>query len=221
MAETGITRKATPEPLAAAPIVDAYLRAALLAAEEVVGAAGLATLLRQIGLAQLVNNYPPDLPVASGQVTFGDYSTLCVGLLTSFGSAGKSMMLRIGRLSAKYALLRQSEVFKVAELNTVKTLPRDQQLRFGLEILQAGYRTLMPELKLRIEDHGEAWAYVAETCPMCIGYAAHEPLCWAFDGVLQEAAYVQSGKIFAVKEVACRAQGDPACVWEISKQPSE
>ena len=219
MSETGITRRATPEPLAATPIVDAYLRSALLAAEEVVGAAGLATVLRQIGLEKLVNNYPPDVPVASGQVTFGDYGTLCVGLLTSFGSAGKSMMLRIGRLSAKYALLRQYEVFKLAELNTVKTLPWDQQLRFGLEILQAGYRTLMPDLKLRIEDHGATWAYVAETCPMCIGYEAHEPLCWVFDGVLQEAAYMQSGKLFEVKEVACRAQGDPACVWEIGKQP--
>jgi predicted hydrocarbon binding protein len=131
------------------------------------------------------------------------------------------MMLRIGRLSTKYAVLRQDEVFNLADLNAVKALPLDQQLRFGLEILQAGYRTLMPDVKLRVEDHGRAWAYVAETCPMCVGYEANEPICWAFDGVLQEAAYMQAGKRFEVKEIACRALGDPACVWEISKRPIE
>lgn len=220
MLEATITRRVTPDPLADMPIVDAYLRAALLAAEEVVGASGLATLLSKIGLARMVNNYPPDLPVASGQFTFGDYGMLCVGLLTSFGRAGKSMVLRIGRLSAKYATLRQEEVFKLADLNTLKALPLEQQLRLGLEILQAGYRTLMPEVKLRVEDHGIAWAYVAESCPMCVGYEANEPICWGFEGVLQEAAYVQSGKLFEIKEVNCRALGDPACVWEISKRPS-
>lgn len=39
---------------------DAYMRWALLAAEEIVGKQGLAIVLRQAGLEHLIDNYPPN-----------------------------------------------------------------------------------------------------------------------------------------------------------------
>jgi predicted hydrocarbon binding protein len=45
-------------------------------------------------------------------------------------------------------------------------------------------------------------------------------MCALFDGVLLEATHWLTGRDFAVHEVACRAAGAVACVWEISKRPS-
>ncbi len=91
----------------------------------------------------------------------------------------------------------------------------------GLEAMQAGYRVLMPRMKLAVEDRGERWAYVAETCPMCAGKEANDRICWIFNGGLMEGTHWQTGKDFEIEEVECRANGGQACVWEVSKKPKE
>ncbi len=68
---------------------------------------------------------------------------------------------------------------------------------------------------------GDKLAYITEDCPMCAGKLADEPICWLWTGSLKEAAHWQTGKEFEVVQVACRAMGDPACVWEIGKTPKE
>jgi predicted hydrocarbon binding protein len=119
------------------------------------------------------------------------------------------------------AALKQLDLFDPAKLENARQLPLALNLRAGLEVLQAGYQTLMPHMRYRLEDHGAAWAYITETCPMCAGQQANQAMCWLFSGVLEEAAHWQTGKLFEVKETACRALGAVACVWEVSKQPLE
>ena len=82
------------DPNASLYLVDAYMRWALLAAEEVVGKQGLHVLLRERGLERFIDNYPPELLKISSTITLGDYAQLCAGLLTFFGRAGKSMVIR-------------------------------------------------------------------------------------------------------------------------------
>ncbi len=221
MPQVVIRNRAVPDPICDIPIVDAYMNWAVQAAEEVVGKQGLNILLREVGLERLIGNYPPRQLTASGNFSFADYANLCVGLLTFYGRAGKSMTLRIGRLSAKYGVEQQGQTFGVAALAASKMLPVAMQVRLGLEAMQAGYRVMMPGMKLGVEDRGEKWAYVSETCPMCAGKEATEHICWVFNGVLQEACHWQAGKDFDLEEVACRALGSRACVWEISKKPRE
>ena len=221
MATLEVRNRAVHDPVADIPIVDAYMLWALMAAEEVVGKQGLGVLLRQGGLARLVDNYPPNTLTASGNFTFADYAALNTGLLTFYGRAGKSMTLRVGRLSAKYAVEQQGQMFGVAALMAAKMMPISLQLRMGLEAIQAGYRIMMPQMKMSIEDHGEKWAYVSETCPICADKEASDHICWVFNGALQEAGHWQTGKDFEVEEVECRANGGHACVWEISKKPKE
>jgi hypothetical protein len=221
MDRVDIQHKSIHDPVADLPMVDAYLLWALQAAEQVIGAPGLTTILRRSGLERLINNYPPESPVPSGHFTFGDYGTLCAGLMEVYGYSGKSMMLRIGRLSAQLAALKQRDLFDPAKLESARQLPLDLNLRAGLEVLQTGYQALMPHMRYRLEDRGTAWAYLTETCPMCAGQQANQAMCWLFSGVLEEAAHWQTGRLFEVKETACRALGDAACVWEVSKQPLE
>jgi predicted hydrocarbon binding protein len=219
-----IEPKPTPDPVASLHTVDAYMLWALIAAEEVVGKNGMTVVLRKAGLEHLINNYPPSELTVSGRFTFGDYANLCTELLTFFGRAGKSMTIRIGRLSAKYSVEQQASVFGLNTLvKASRVLPLNAQQKAGLTVMQGGLKklaaTVNEDLKLRIEDRGHAFAYIDETCAFCAGKQADTHICWAFNGSLSEATTWLTGKEFDIQEVECRAMGASACVWEISKTP--
>jgi hypothetical protein len=55
-----VTARNPADPAASLKMVDAYLRWALLAAEEVVGKQGINVVLREAGLARAINNLPPN-----------------------------------------------------------------------------------------------------------------------------------------------------------------
>jgi len=220
-----IRDKSPQDPVASLYLVDGYMRWALLAAEEVVGKQGLNVLLRNQGLERFIDNYPPELLKISGSITLGDYAQLCAGLLTFFGRAGKSMVIRAGRLTSKYAIEKQGAIYNAAAKTAAKLLPPAMQVKLVLESMANGYNKLYAdngqELHFRVEDRGDKWGFVSVECPLCAGKAADLPMCWGRNGTLQESALWLTGKEFAVEEVECRAMGAPACVWEISKTPKE
>jgi predicted hydrocarbon binding protein len=218
-----INTKAEYDPVADLYMVDAYMRWALLAAEEVVGHQGLSIVLREAKLQQLINNYPPNELKLSGMLSYGDYANLSSGLLNFYGRAGKSMVMRIGRISAKHGIEQQGALFGLGAVIAAKVLPIPMQLKIGLDTIQNGFKKLAAsvgqELHLRVEDRGDRWAYVAPECAMCAGKQADDRICWLFNGTLQESLRWQTGKDFDIQEVECRGLGAPACVWEVSKTP--
>jgi len=213
-----IQSKADSDPIAALKMVDAYMRWALMAAEEVVGKQGMPGLLHGSGLERLAGNYPPDELSMTSNITFGDYANLNAGLLNLFVPTGKNMALRIGRLSAKHAVERQSAMFNLAALAASKMLPTLTQVRMGLEAMQSGYRRILKQgWDGRVEDRGATLAYITGYCPMCAGKQSDRPICWIFCGTLQEAILWQTDKYLDIEQTACRAMGAPECVWEVSK----
>ena len=218
-----IKDKTPNDPIASLYLVDAYMRWALLAAEEVVGKQGLYVLLRERGLARFIDNYPPELLKISGTITLGDYAQLCTGLLTFFGRAGKSMVIRSGRLTSKYAIEKQSSVYNVAAKTAAKLMPSGMQVKLVLDSMVNGYNKLYAEngqeLHFSVEDRGEKWAFVSVECPLCAGKSADMPMCWGRIGLLKESLSWLTSKEFDIEEVECRALGANACVWEISKSP--
>ncbi|MBN1584715.1 MAG: 4-vinyl reductase [Anaerolineae bacterium] len=213
------------DPVADLYIVDAYMRWALLAAEEVVGKKGLGVVLRDTGLERFIAEYPPDETKVLSKLTFGEYADLSVGLLNFFGRAGKGMLRRVGRLSADHGVKRQSALFGLAASLSSKLLPLPVQLKIGLTNMQNGFRKLSEavgqEVHLGIEDRDDKLAYIDADCSHCAGKLADEPICFIRTGTLQEALHWLTAKQFQVQEVECRAMGAPACVWEISKTPQE
>ena len=140
-----ISDKPTHDPIADLKLVDAYMRWALEAAEEVVGKDGLAVVLRNAGLERFIDNYPPELLKISGTITLGDYAELCAGLLTFFGRAGKSMVIRCGRLTSKYAIEKQSNVYNVAAKAAAKLMPSGMQVKLVLDSMANVYNKLYAE----------------------------------------------------------------------------
>jgi len=213
------------DPVARLFLVDAYMRWALLAAEEVVGKQGLQVLLREHKLDRFIDNYPPELLEISGSITLGDYAELCAGLLTFFGRAGKSMVIRSGRLTSKYAIEKQSAVYNAAAKTAAKLMSPAMQVKVVLDNMANGYNKLYAEnnqeLHFSAEDRGDKWAFISMECPLCAGKSADTPMCWGRIGTLKEGILWLSGKDFDIEEVECRALGADACVFEISKKPKD
>jgi predicted hydrocarbon binding protein len=204
-------------------ITDAYMRWALEAAEEVAGKHGLGIVLRDAGLVQMIDHYPDDKVEVSGTISYGEYANLNAGLLTFFGRAAKSMNIRIGRISTRKAIDRQSALFGVAALIAAKMLPTPTKLKMGMEAQINGFKKLSEAAgetyKAKVEDRGEKLALIIETCAICAGKEADQAICYLYSGTLEESIQWLTGKKFDIREVECRALGAPACVWEVSKMP--
>jgi predicted hydrocarbon binding protein len=220
-----IKNKTQHDPVADLPVVEAYMTWALKAAEEVIGKQGLAIILRENGLERFIDHYPSASLVINKDISFWDYANLCTGVMKFYGRAGKSVVIRIGRISSKFAIDKQGAVFNVAAGTAIKLLPSSSQIKAVFENMQGGFRKIYKdggsEIRLRIEDRGDKWAYIAETCPLCAGKESDSHICWSWIGTLKESLMWFSGKEFDVEEVECRAMGAPACVWEVSKTAKE
>jgi predicted hydrocarbon binding protein len=220
-----IKNNPNPDPVASNHMVDAYMRWALQAAEEVLGKQGLTVVLRENGLEKYIENYPLEELKISGNVTDRDYANLCTGLLQFYGRAGKSLDYRIGRISSKYAIEKQAAIFNIAARAAVRLMPFPNQISTGLDNLISGFNKLWSEYGeeaiVSKEDRGGSFAYIQQTCPTCSGKIADEPICHQTTGMLLESIEWLTGKKVSIREVECRAMGAPACVWEIEKAPQE
>ncbi len=220
-----IKNKAQQDPIASLPLVDAYMRWALMAAEEVLGKPGLAIILRERGLERFIDNYPQEILKISGEITLGEYAQLSAGILNFYGRAGKSMVVRTGRLTSKYAVDKQGAIYNAAAKTAAKLMSPEKQVKLVLDSMSNGYNKLYAEnnisLNFGVEDRGEKWAFTSAECPLCAGIEADLTICWGRSGTIQEALLWLTGKNFDVEEVECRAQGAAACVWEVNKTPHE
>lgn len=214
-----------PDPTTQIKMINSYMLWALLAAEEVVGKQGMNAVLRDAKLERLIDHYPPDDLTVSAGYTFGDYASLNAALLTFFGRAGKSMALRVGRLSAKYGIEKQGAVFGLTALVASKFLPIPAQIKMGLDTMQSGFRKIWKEtgqdVNLRVEDRGNVTAYIDSSDPFSAGKVSDAPMGWIQIGALQEGLKWSTGREFDIKQTACRSMGAPESVWEVSKTPKE
>ncbi len=216
--------KSSHDPMGDWGYVNAYMRWALLAAEEVAGPKGLNIVLRNAGLEHFIDNYPPEDFNAGCKVR--DYTTFCTELLTFFGRAGRGSLIRIGRKSTQLALKMQTEQFGLNNLMAAtKLLPAGLKLKAGIEANIAVWKTIFKPMggnwNAHSEDCGDQWDYIVETCTLCVDREADGVMCYVFTGSLIESVLWLMGKEYDIQETQCHAQGAPACVWSISKQPKE
>ncbi len=217
-----IRNKAKHDPVADMGMPNSYVRWALEAIEEVAGKNGLTIILREAGLQAFKDNFPPDNDDFDG-LTMGQYADLNAAVLNFFGRAARSMSMRVGRVSSRQGIEKQAELFNVVALMALKVMPLSMQFKLGGTQLHDGYHKMYAangqQYISRFEDGGDAWEHIIETCPMCAGKVAEEPICWLFTGSLQELILWLTGKEFEIVETECRAMGAPACIWRISKKP--
>jgi predicted hydrocarbon binding protein len=217
-----ITNKSSLDPVTQVPQIEAYMRYALIAAEEMVGKPALEIILSKHSMARFINNYPPEKIKLSPDFTHKDYTNLCTALIEFYGDAGKNQSILFGRISTKPALEKQGVFFNVASRTAIKFLPLSLQIKTVLESIKSDLDKIYKEVKydvgVSIEDRGDKWAYIDKSCALCAGKESDLPICWGWVGTLAESLNWLTGKEFEIDQVQCRAMGEQACIWEISKK---
>lgn len=195
-----------------AVIVNALVRQALIAAEEVMGANGLHVVLRSSGLERFVDNIPPDNFEPAIQAS--DYARLNQAIEDFYGRGARGMLRRIGKASFQYAIREQGALLGVAGV-ALKVLPENQRIKFILNSTVNALKKTNPQVIARVEETGDRIAFLEETCAICHGRQAAEPICHLYIGSLSEAVLWATGSEHEVIETHCIARGDPYCRFEI------
>ena len=216
-----ITNKLDLDPVTEVPQIEAYMRYALIAAEEMVGKQALEIILHENELDRFIGNYPPEQIRLSPDFTHKDYTNLCAALIKFYGQNGKSEAIRFGRISTKPALEQQGMLFNIATRTAIKFLPLSLQIKTVLESIKNDldkiYKEIEHDVSVSVEDRGDKWAYIDRSCALCAGKISDTPICWGWVGTLAESLNWLTGKEFEIDQVQCRAMGESACIWEISK----
>ncbi|MGE5250498.1 MAG: V4R domain-containing protein [Bacteroidota bacterium] len=194
-----------------AVIVNALVRQALVAAQEVMGENGLNAVLRSCGLERYIGNFPPDDLEPAIQTP--QYARFNQAIEEFYGRGGRGMLRRIGKASFQYGVREQAAILGVAGV-ALKLLPERQRIRFILNGVADALRKSNPQVEVWLEE-GERIAYAESTCAICHGRKSEAPICHLYVGSLAEAVEWATGKPHEIRETHCMAMGDPYCRFEV------
>ena len=192
-------------------------RIAFIALEEVMGKNGINAVLNMANLSHFIDNYPPD--DLKREFDFSDFGALNQALEDMYGPRGaRGLGLRMGRAAFAHVIRDFGSMVGMADL-AFKVLPLSTKLKVGVRAMAETFSKISDQTS-RAEEDEEKFTYIIERCPVCWGRKTDSPCCHMTVGVLQESLYwVSAGRHFKVEEVACIAQGDPACIIQISREP--
>jgi hypothetical protein len=192
-------------------------RIILQSMEEVMGRAGVHSVLNLASYSEFIENYPP--ADSDRTFPFESVSGIQSALEQAFGPrGGRGLALRIGRACFNYGLGEFGSVLGQADL-TYRLLPLPMKLKMGAEAFCDVFNGLSDQVVRLIElDDHYLWENVR--CPLCWGRQTKTPCCHLAVGLVQEALYwVSGGKHFDVIESTCAGRGDELCTFVVAKQP--
>lgn len=195
-------------------IVNALVRQALMAAQEVMGENGLNAVLRSSGLERFIGNMPPD--DLNPGVDSAEYARLNEAIEAFYGRGGRGMLRRIGKASFQYGVREQAALLGLAGV-ALKLLPEKQRIRFILTSVANALKKTNPQVDAWVEESGGVIAYFERTCSICYGRKSTQPICHLYIGSLTEAVRWATGVEHAVRETHCVAKGDETCRFEIGE----
>jgi len=197
-----------------AVIVNALVRQALVAAQDVMGENGLDAVLRASGLEKFVGNFPPDDLNPSIQAS--QYARFNAAIEEFYGRGGRGMLRRIGKASFEYAVREQAALLGIAGA-ALKLLPERQRVKFILGQMVSALKKTNPQVDAWVDDSGERVAYIESTCAICHSRVSETPICHLYFGSIGEAVRWATGREHQIIETHCLAKGDPYCRFEVGE----
>jgi hypothetical protein len=197
-----------------AVIVNALVRQALVAAQEVMGENGLNAVLRSSGLERFVNNLPPD-DLKPGIQTI-EYARLNQAIEEFYGRGGRGMLRRIGKASFQYAVREQAALLGIAGV-ALKLLPARQRIKFILNSMVGALKKSNSQVDAWVDETADRLAYCEATCAICLGRQSREPVCHLYVGSVGEAVRWATDQEYEITETHCIAKGDPYCRFEVGE----
>jgi hypothetical protein len=197
-----------------AVIVNALVRQALVAAQEVMGENGLNAVLRSSGLERFVNTLPPD--DLNPGIKTGEYAHLNQAIEDFYGRGGRGMLRRIGKASFQYAVREQAALLGIAGV-ALKLLPVKQRIKFVLNSMVGALKKSNPQVDAWVDESGEHLAYCESTCAICFERHSDQPICHLYVGSVGEAVRWATDQEYEITETHCIAKGDPHCRFEVGE----
>ena len=197
-----------------AVIVNALVRQALIAAQEVMGENGLSAVLRASGLERFVGNFPPDDVNPSIQTS--QYARLNAAIEEFYGRGGPGILKRIGKASFEYAVREQAALLGAAGV-ALKLLPERQRIKFILTQMVGALKKSNAQVEAWVDDSGERVAYLESTCGICHSRTSETSICHLYIGSIGEAVRWATGREHQIIETHCLARGDPYCRFEVGE----
>jgi predicted hydrocarbon binding protein len=179
--------------------------------EDVLGEKGVAAMLNLAGLSKFIGNYPPDN--AEQEVSFSDYTRLCLAVEEFYGRAARGMLNRIGRAAFRYGREEHPTLFKAAQFYLKLRRPRER-IRFVLNSIAKGLSEGANEPSNVTED-AVGMVLNIEYCAACWERRADRPVCHVKVGFVEEAGEWAIGSPVEVTEIACRALGHATCSYQV------
>lgn len=196
-----------------AVIVNALVRQALVAAQEVMGENGLNAVLRSSGLERFVGNFPPDDLNPSIQAS--QYARFNAAIEEFYGRGGRGMLKRIGKASFEYGIREQSALLGVAAGVALKLMSERQRIKFILTQMAGALKKSNAQVEAWVDDSGERVAYLESTCAICHSRTSPTPICHLYIGSIGEAVRWATGREYEIIETHCLAKGDEYCRFEV------
>lgn len=193
-------------------LVNALMRQALVAVQEVMGENGLNVVLRSSGLERYVGNMPPD--DLNPAIRSAEYGLLNQAIEDFYGRGGRGILRRIGKASFQYAVREQAALLGLAGV-ALKLLPERARIRFILNAMVDALKKTNPQVDAWVDDSGPLLAYCERTCAVCCGRSSDKPLCYLYLGSIGEAVLWATGAEHQIRETHCVAKGDQYCRFEV------
>jgi predicted hydrocarbon binding protein len=195
-----------------AVIVNALVRQALTAAQEVMGENGLNAVLHSVGLERFIGNFPPNDTNPSIKTT--EYARFNAAIENFYGRGGKGMLRRIGKASFQYGIREQGALMGVAGV-ALKLMPTRGRIKFILNGMVSALKKTNPQVEAWVEEDGDTIAYCESTCAICLGRHSEQPICHLYAGSVAEAVRWATDQEYEVIETHCVAKGDKYCRFEV------
>lgn len=194
-------------------LVNALMRQAMMAVEEVMGKNGMTVVLRASNLSQYIDHIPPnDLDPA---VKGSDYAGLNQAIEDFYGRGGRGILKQIGKASFEYGLREQSALMGLAGI-ALKLLPPKQQVHMVLNSIASALKKSNSMDRIDVETGEGFVAYISHTCSICFGRKSDIPLCYLYLGTIDAAVRWATGHSHPVRETDCIACGAEYCRFEVS-----
>jgi predicted hydrocarbon binding protein len=192
-----------------------WMRAFLLALEDVLGKNGVSALLNMAGLNEWSSAYPPD--DLEKAIDFSVISAIQWSLEEVYGPRGGR---NLARRAAHTALSQFSE--KVESTPPAdESAPGDPPINKSLPALKwlAELLTNTCDQTTTIDMDGERVLLRTNPCPFCWGRKCKDPCCNGVIGYIEHSLQVStSQQAYLIKELKCLGMGDDHCEFSIQAQ---
>ncbi len=187
-----------------------YLRHLLQAIEDEMGRQSLRMVLRQAGLER----YVTQLPKADNQAIAyaSELAALQQAIRTYYGSGARGSLNRIGHATWK-RIVAEAPIRRKLKLLLTRWRPWPERPEGILETLAAEMRGTGGDISVTVE--GTSLLFIDQASDFTYGQTDEEPICWATQGMIEEALTWGQHQEYEVEEIACRATGVAACKFRV------